>query len=342
MAPYHFTLERFFPPSLFDEITEVRVRRPEVILEEAQTRLRRPELTTDGWLTLLAAHHPARGLLQVGKDDLRLGNRYEYLGRVLRVLTDPLFDGILAPPDLIEDLLIVNRLLREAGGAPFLDNKVLVGCMQHGGIYGVEGEIEDRFTAYSADSLSQMNLDGGAMRFRAVANDERTLKTIDYCAQAISALNRYGLVPFIEPLPMSATKTGLKPQYTVESLARYVGVAAALGNGALNTWLQVPPTSEGFEIVARATTLPILLGIGEGVDSATAMLTTLATGLQARTNVRGAVVGQTLLFPGNEDPLALARALHTLVHEGATVEDATQAMSDSRDTNRDTLTAFIS
>lgn len=342
MAPYHFTLERFFPSSLFDEITEVRVRRPEVILEEAQSRLRRPELTTDGWLTLLAADHPARGILQAGKDDLRLGDRYQYLGRVLRVITDPLFDGVMAPPDIIEDLLIVNRLLREAGGASFLDNKVLVGCMQRGGVHGVEGEIEDRFTAYSAESLSQMNLDGGTMMFRAVASDERTLKTIDYCAQAISSLNRYGLVPFIGPLPMTATKTGLRAHYTVESLVRYVGVAAALGNGALNTWLQVPPIPEGFDVVARATTLPILLAIGEGQDSASATLNSLAAGLQARANVRGAVVGQTLLFPGNEDPLALTRALHTLVHDGATVEDATQSMSDSRDTNLDTLTAFIS
>lgn len=91
-----------------------------------------------------------------------------------------------------------------SAGPSFLDGKVLIGCMQRGGVAGVVGELDDRFGSYTAKSLDRFRLDGGKMMFRFVVDDERTLWQIDCCAQAVTDLNQYELVPFVEPLRMDS------------------------------------------------------------------------------------------------------------------------------------------
>jgi hypothetical protein len=118
-----FRPDVYFPRPLFDRITEIRVRRPEVVMEESVSRARAPGLTRDGRLMLLAADHPARMVLRAGTDPMAMGNRWLLLARVLRVLTAPECDGVMATPDVIEDLLIANRIVKEAGGQEVLDGK---------------------------------------------------------------------------------------------------------------------------------------------------------------------------------------------------------------------------
>jgi hypothetical protein len=108
---YQFDYEKFFPRDIFDEITEVRVERPDVILEAARARKRRVSLTIDGKLTILAADHPARMVNSYGDEPVRMANRQEYLGRVLRVVASPGVDGVMGTTDIIEDLLIVDYLV---------------------------------------------------------------------------------------------------------------------------------------------------------------------------------------------------------------------------------------
>ena len=165
MEGYEFNLETFFPLAIFDQITDVRVQSPEIIDRHAQARRRRQDLTLDGKLTILAADHPGRGVTALGSDPFKMGNRHQYLGRILRVLTTSDFDGFMSTPDMIEELLIVDYLLQQGGGPSFLDGKVLVGCMQRGGVAGVAGELDDRFGSYSAKTTIysqtvRMSIDG--------------------------------------------------------------------------------------------------------------------------------------------------------------------------------------
>jgi hypothetical protein len=61
-----------------------------------------------------------------------MGNRYDFLGRILRVVTSPEIDGVMGTTDIIEDLLIVDQLFIERGGRSFLDNKILLGVHEPG------------------------------------------------------------------------------------------------------------------------------------------------------------------------------------------------------------------
>ena len=60
----------------------------------------------------------------MGTDKYAMANRLEYLGRILRVVVAGDFDGVMGPTDIIEDLFIVNYLVKTGGGPSFLDEKV--------------------------------------------------------------------------------------------------------------------------------------------------------------------------------------------------------------------------
>src|SRR5262249_33506965 len=149
-----FQVAEFFPRKVMDAITEVRVGRPELLAVAAERRRRRRRIAPDGRLVVLACDHPARGVTGVLSAALQMGDRQEYMGRAVRALLQPGFDGVMAHSDLVEDLLILDGLLRERGGPSLLDNRVVVGCMNRGGIHDVEGELHDRFTSFSAESIA--------------------------------------------------------------------------------------------------------------------------------------------------------------------------------------------
>ena len=333
---YLFDLEYFFPMSLYKKITEIRVTSPEVIEQQAKARKRRKSLTRDGKLTILAADHPGRGVTALGDDPYRMGNRYEYLGRILRVLTATDFDGFMSTPDMIEDLLILDFLIQEGGGSSFLDERILVGCMQRGGIAGVVGEIDDRFGSYTAESIRRFRLDGGKLMFRFVPDDERTLWTIDYCTRAINELNRYELVPFVEPLRMDYRDGKWINKNTAEELIKLVGVIGAMGDSSRNTWMKLP-YCDGYERVTLATTQPILLLGGSSNENPTQTYYDFAAGMAARSNVRGALVGRNVSFPGPEDPAAVANAIYAIVHGGISGDEAIELTIAQRGTKMDLL-----
>jgi DhnA family fructose-bisphosphate aldolase class Ia len=340
VAGYTFDLEKFFPRHIFDRITDIRVSAPEIIEQQALARRRRPRLTRDGRLTILAADHPARGVTHIGADPFIMGNRQQYLGRILRVLTATSFDGFMSTHDMIDDLLIVDYLVQAGGGPSFLDNKVLIGCMQRGGIAGVTGEIDDRFTSYSAESLARFRLDGGKMLLRFVPDDERTLLTVDYCARAVTELNRYDLPAFIEPLRMDHEAGRWVMKNTVDELVKLVGVLAGLGDSSRHTWLKLP-YCDGFDRVALATTMPIILLGGPSNEDPRSTFTEFAAGMAAGANVRGAMVGRNVSFPGPDDPAAVAQAVDDIVRRGISADEAAAVTAASRDRQTDFLTRYI-
>jgi DhnA family fructose-bisphosphate aldolase class Ia len=142
---------------------------------------------------------------------------------------------------------------------------------------------------------------------------------------------------FLEPLPVNKTAKGYAVVKTAEALARLAGVASALGDSSRYLWLKLP-YCDGYERVASATTLPILLLGGESAGDPAMFLQQLHSAMAAGTNVRGALVGRNVLYPGGDDPLAIAESVGGIVHHGWSVEEATQStMASPPDRDLDRL-----
>src|SRR5437764_7157451 len=115
-----FTAAAFLPSQTRETLTSLRVCDPERALRAAKTRKRRARLTMDGKLAILAADHPARRVTKVGDDPLGMVDRHDYLARILRVLVGEDIDGVMATMDILEDLMVIDSLIREAGGPGLL------------------------------------------------------------------------------------------------------------------------------------------------------------------------------------------------------------------------------
>jgi len=341
LEEYVFELPAFFPMAVFDRVTEVRVRRPQLILQEAARRKRRADLAPEGRLVLLAADHPARMLTAVGENPIGMGDRQQYLGRILRIITVAGVDGVIATTDIIEDLLIINALVREAGGPSFLDQRVLIGSMNRSGLAGSVWETDDRLTCFTPESLDDLNLDGGKAVVRICPEEpELTNRTLEYCARAISGSNERGLPIFVEPVPVAKVNGRLRLRRSVADVVRVIGVASALGDSSRGLWLEVP-YCEGFERVARSTALPLLVVAGGTAEDPTPMLVQLTDAVRARANVRGALMGRSVLFPGDDDPMSLALAVAAVVREGREPEDAVDRLMASRNQSFDAVTRWL-
>jgi len=341
LGGYAYRNRAFFPDELFYKLNELRVQQPEAITEAAQQRKKRTKLAgEDGKLLILAADHPARRVTAVGTNAIAMADRQEYLGRIARVVTSPYCDGVMATPDIIEELLLLDYLMREDTGESFLDDKVLVGSMNRSGLLGAEYEMKDLVTAYDAEWLARLNLDGGKILFRLDLESRYSIRTMAQLAPAIKAVQAKGMPVFIEPLPVRRTGSGYQVIREAEELARMVGIAAGMGGTTQLTWLKLPYV-EQFEIVAKATTLPILLLGGASQENPLATLENFERGLGVAPNVRGALVGRNVLFPGYDDPRAVSKALYGLVHEGWSSEEAVRKLAAERGKESDKLLAAL-
>src|SRR4051794_24153290 len=122
------------------QLADTRAREPGAIVAAAARRPRRPLLDQRGRLLLVAADHPARGAFAVGDRPAAMASRVDLLDRLQVALARPGVDGVLATPDVIEDLLLLGAL----------DGKVVSCSMNRGGLPGTAFEFDDRFTAYDA------------------------------------------------------------------------------------------------------------------------------------------------------------------------------------------------
>lgn len=340
LGDYRFDPAAFLPERLYQAITEVRVNRPEVIFREAARRRRRERLAPDGKLVILATDHPGRRVTGIPGDPLGMGDRHSYLARALRVLLTPGCDGIMGTTDFMEELLILNALVREKGGPPLVDDKVLVGCMNRGGHAGVAGEIDDRFTSFTAEQLAAMRFEGGKLMYRLDPEDPLSIKAVADCALAINQLHRRKLYAFLEPMSVRRKpEGGYETVKTVEALAKDAGAAAALGESSARTFLKLSYT-EGYERVARATTLPILMLGGPPREDPTSTLADFAAGMRAAANVRGVMVGRNVTFAPREDPRAVAAAVAAIVHHGADLAGALETLHRERNGGIDALEAW--
>jgi DhnA family fructose-bisphosphate aldolase class Ia len=335
-----YSSSEFFPDRLLARLTETRVADPDFTWRAARVRVRRDRLAPTGKLNILAADHPARNVTKVGADPLAMADRRDYLARILRVLTTARVDGIMATMDILEDLLAIDGFLRQVGAPTLLDHRLLIASLNRGGLAGSSWELDDPITGASPASCQEWRLDGAKLLLRVDEKDPASLTTLQACARAIDESNARGLPMFLEPLPVTRTDKGYVVVKTPEALARLAGVASALGDSSRFLWLKLPHC-EGYETVARATTLPILLLGGESAGDPSPFLTQLGAAMAAGPNVRGALVGRNVLYPGTEDPLAMADAAGGIVHQGWSVEEALQSMAAIRGCDMDRLARWL-
>jgi hypothetical protein len=267
-----------------------RVSEPGRVVELAAAR-RRPEGLTGstGRLMLVAADHPARGALRAGDDALAMADRGELLRRLSVALSRPGVDGVLGTADVVEDLLLLGAL----------EGKVVIGSMNRGGLAGTAFEIDDRFTGYDAAAIARMGFQGGKMLLRIDPEDLATAGTLEACAGAVGDLARHGLMAMVEPFLSHRVDGRVRNDLTTEAVIRSATVAAGLGWSSAHTWLKLPVIDD-MEPVLASTSLPVLLLGGEVSDDQDAQFAQWEKVL-AHPQVRGMVVGRSLLYPPDGD-----------------------------------------
>jgi len=293
-------------PERYRALLEARIFDPESLRRALIERRRRTIPGTDGRLVILAADHTARGMLAVGPEPLAVADRFGLLDRLVRALSVPGVDGVLASADLLEELAWLGAL----------DDRLAIGTMNRGGVIGAAWELDDRMTAYDTDHIEAYGLDGGKTLLRIDDSDPAVARTIEAVAATVTELSDRRLMCVIEPLPYVKDGDGrarLDP--SVERLVKVVAVASGLGSSSAYSWLKVPGSDRMAE-VAGATTLPILMLGGDPGPDAQAVFGRWEAAMR-EPNVRGLVAGRALLYPHGEDVEDAVRRAARIVHGGA-------------------------
>jgi hypothetical protein len=276
------------------DLNEIRWTAPERLLEAVRER-RRPDPTT-GPLLIVAADHTARGVLAAGRRNHAMADRADMLRRLVEALGQPGVHGFLGTADVVEDLAVLGAL----------EGKYVFGSMNRGGIAGSTFEVDDRMTGYTPEGVAAAALDGGKMLLRIDPDDPASARTLEACGAAVSALAAQARIAMVEPFFSEHTSEGLRNDLSTEAVVRSIHVASGLGSTSAYTWLKIPSTDD-MRAVAAATTLPLLVLGGEvGAGNEQRWADALA-----QPNVRGLVIGRSLLYPEDDD---VAGAVGRVVH----------------------------
>ena len=281
------------PDLTITDLPRVRATRPQAIAEAASRRARRPLLGERGRMMIVAADHPARGALGAGPNPMAMANRADLLERLSIALHRPGVDGVLGTPDVLEDLLLLGAL----------EDKVVIGSMNRGGISGASFELDDRFTGHRATDIERLRFDAGKLLLRIDPDDAGSLETMTGAARAVNALAERGLTAMVEPFLSTRDSSGaLRNDLSADAITRAIAIASGIGGTSAHTWLKVPVVDDLDEVgrVLASTTLPtVLLGGDPGPEPDTTY-DRWRKALQLP-NVYGLVVGRTLLYPADDD-----------------------------------------
>ena len=280
------------------DLIATRVHTPGRVAELMQQRTRPTSLVGEsGRLMLVAADHPARGALRAGDDAMAMADRGDLLRRLMIALERPGVDGVLGTADILEDLLLLGAL----------EGKVVIGSMNRGGLAGTSFEIDDRFTAYSADRIARAGFEGGKMLLRIDPEDARHGPHPDRLRRGHRRLGR----PRADGdgravhLPSRRRAGAQRPERPRRSSVRRRWRPDSAGTSAY-TWLKLPVVEDMDDVLA-ATTLPVLLLGGEVADDQERQFA-LWEKVLANPHVTGMVVGRSLLYPPDGDVAAAVDA----------------------------------
>lgn len=292
------------PPTAADfaALRNQRAENPAAISAALTARTRRDVVRGDGRMFIVAADHPARGALAVGPNQNAMANRYDLLERLAIALSRPGVDGVLGTPDIVDDLAALG----------LLNDKLVVGSMNRGGLRGSSFEMDDRFTAYDVPTMSARGIDFAKTLMRINLDDAATAVTLETTAHAVTLAASAGLPIMLEPFMTTWVNGRVVNDLSADAVILSVGIAAGLGASSAYTWMKIPVVAE-MERVMEATTLPtVLLGgdpDGDPDETFTAWQSALAL-----PGVRGLTVGRTLLYPPDGDVAAAVDVAAALVH----------------------------
>jgi hypothetical protein len=276
-------------PRRYEHLSRIRLEDPDAVARAAATRRRHPGLTFGVQNFIVAADHPARGAVAVGNDPVAMADRRQLLDRLQIALANPDVDGVLASPDIMDDLLLLGAL----------EGKLLFGSMNRGGLAGFVGEFDDRFTGHTASALAALGADGGKMLTRICLGDPDTVATLEATAKAIDSLAERKLVAMVEPF-LSVWENGkVRNDLSTDAVIKSVGIAEGLGATSAYTWMKLPVVAE-MERVMASTTLPTVLLGGDPAGSQDEVFASWQAAL-ALPGVQGLTVGRTLLYPHDGD-----------------------------------------
>jgi len=280
----------------------IRAEQPSAIPQSLASRIRRPVIRGDGRLLIVAADHPARGALAVGSDPAAMEDRYVLLERLAIALARPGVDGVLGTPDIIDDLAALG----------LLDDKVIVGSMNRGGLRGASFEMDDRFTAYDVPTMVRSGIDFAKTLLRVNLDDAGTVATLESTARVVTQAAAAGLPIMLEPFISRWSDGRVLNDLSTDAVVLSVAIASGLGASSSHTWLKLPVVPD-MERVMAATSMPtLLLGGDSGADPDE----TFARWEDALSlpGVRGLTVGRTLLYPPDGDVAAAVDVAAALVH----------------------------
>lgn len=285
-----------------ERLRQARAQHPDHIGSILAQRKRRELLRGDNRLFIVAADHPARGALGVGNNSMAMANRYDLLDRLALALSRPGVDGVLGTPDIIEDLALLG----------VLDDKIVVGSMNRGGLRGSTFEIDDRFTAYDVPSMVDSGLDFAKLLVRICHEDNATVRTLEETARAVTAAAGAKLPIMLEPFRSRWNNGTISNDLSTDAVIESIAIASGLGASSAYSWMKLPVVAN-MERVMEATTLPTLLlgGDPNGAPDDVYASWEHALGLPG---VHGLVVGRTLLYPHDNDVSAAVDTAAKLVH----------------------------
>lgn len=295
-------MTQFLTADDFARLRDIRATQPAIIGAALADRRRREVLRGDGRLFIVAADHPARGALGVGTNPIAMADRYELLDRLATALSRPGVDGVLGTPDIIDDLAALG----------LLDDKIIVGSMNRGGLRGASFEMDDRMTAYDVPTMVASGIDFAKTLVRVDLDDPGTVATLTAMTDAVTQASAAGLPIMLEPFLSNRVDGRIVNDLSTDAVILSIAIASGLGASSAYTWMKLPVVDD-MERVMAATTMPtLLLGGDAGVDPDE----TFAAWEDALSlpGVRGLTVGRTLLYPPDDDVAAAVDIAAGLVH----------------------------
>ncbi|NVM93548.1 Cgl0159 family (beta/alpha)8-fold protein [Arthrobacter wenxiniae] len=294
-------------PRRYAHLTTLRLEDPGAVARAAKARRRHPGPKSGLQNFIVAADHPARGAISVGDNPTAMADRRELLDRLQIALANPAVDGVLASPDIMDDLLLLGAL----------EGKLVFGSMNRGGLAGLVNELDDRFTGHTAAALAAFGADGGKMLTRIALGDPDTVALLEATAKAIDSLAERKLVAMVEPF-LSVRENGrVRNDLSTDAVIKSVAIASGLGSTSAYTWMKLPVVAD-MERVMAATTMPTVLLGGDPDAGPDEVFASWGAAL-ALPGVQGLTVGRTLLYPQDGDvagAVAIAASLLNRTTEG--------------------------
>ena len=270
----------------WSRLLQDRAERPRAFVDALAARRRRPLMGRDRKLLIVAADHTARAIVAAGDSPFALANRRVLLDRLIRILSSPGVEGLLASADNIEELAWFG----------VLDEKLVFGTMNRGGYLGATWGLDDRMTAYDADHVARLGLDGGKVLLRIEHSDRGVITTIEQVVEQIRLLEERGHVCIVEPLPYVVGVGGLPElDRSTQNIDKIISIAAGLASSSMLSWLKLPAWTS-LATLERSSTLPVLMLGGDPGDRLDETFHEWGERLRLA-NVVGLVAGRPLLFP---------------------------------------------